>query len=97
MREIFPSMNHQYIRKLSMIKKYTWLSYFFLALALPACKQKDAEIKGLKLEDIFEHPPLTIASVAKSYTEFKYRGEVGSMRQIFLDARQNFNLIFSLI
>ena len=68
MRERLPSPNHPSIPKLSIIKKYSWLSFFFLSLVLPGCKQKDTEAKGLKLEDIFEHPPLTIASVTKSYT-----------------------------
>ncbi len=42
-----------------------------LALALSligSCKERTTHTKGITLEDIFEHPPITIKSVAKSYT-----------------------------
>ncbi len=40
----------------------------FLAFSfLSSCKEKTTHAKGIELEDVFEHPPITIKSVAKSY------------------------------
>jgi len=67
-----------------MIKTYSWLSFFFLALALVGCKQKETQSKGLKLEDIFENPPLTIASIANSYTSDISAGALNDMEEPIL-------------